>query len=90
MHEVWNIKKYYGILLNAGSYILERESRQYFTVKRRHYSSRAVLHIPEGKNKTDQYESAMNMWKATPFKHFIYIRKRSSIKLRAVYVPFNT
>jgi hypothetical protein len=51
----------YGVLLNAGS-ILERQSRQYFTVKRRHYSSSAVLHIPEGKNKTeDQYESAMNM-----------------------------
>jgi hypothetical protein len=52
----------YGILLNVGSNILERESRQYFTVKRRHYSSSAVLHIPEGKNKTeDQYESAMNV-----------------------------
>jgi hypothetical protein len=52
----------YDIVSNAGSNILERKSSQYFTVKRRHYSSNAVLHIPEGKNKTeDQYESAMNM-----------------------------
>jgi len=52
----------YAIHLNTGSNIVERESRQYFTVMRRHYSSSAVLHIPEGKKKTeDQYESATNM-----------------------------
>ena len=81
----------YGILLNAGSNILELESLQYFTVKRRHYSSSAVLHIPEGKNKTeDQYESAMNMWNATPFKNFNYITKLPPIKLRVVYIPYHT
>jgi len=55
MREVWKKRVLiyiYGIILNAGWNILERESRQYFTVKRHHYSSSAVLHIPEGKNKT--------------------------------------
>ena len=55
MREVWKKRVLiyiYGIILNSGWNILERESRQYFTVKRPHYSSSAVLHIPEGKNKT--------------------------------------
>jgi hypothetical protein len=32
----------------------------------------------------------MNMWKATPFKNFNYITKLPAIKLRAVYILYNT